>query len=223
VVGRGDPRPAFARGVERARRRDWSGAAHAFRTAAALAPRASDAWGNAGTAAWLAGDTVSAAVGWHRALRLDPRDAGVRERLALLPAPSDGWIAGVPAVPADWATGAALVSLWLAAITLPGLLVGRARVRTLARAVAPRALALTLLFSGAAAWLTTTQRTADRAVVRDAGPLRAEPSLGADAVGQTTPTDLARVAAEQAAWTRVVLEGEREGWIESARLVRLRE
>ncbi|HZF66852.1 MAG TPA: hypothetical protein VEZ47_02320, partial [Gemmatirosa sp.] len=78
-----------------------------------------------------------------------------------------------------------------------------------------------LLAAGGTAWLARSQTLHARAVVRDAGPLRAEPSLGADPVAQSTPTDLARVDARQAAWSRVTLDGGRAGWMESSRLVPL--
>ncbi|HYD51565.1 MAG TPA: BatD family protein, partial [Gemmatimonadaceae bacterium] len=55
-----------------------------FATIANRVPDAPDAWANLGTAAWAAGDTAIAVVGWQRALRLEPLADDVRERLDLL-------------------------------------------------------------------------------------------------------------------------------------------
>jgi hypothetical protein len=62
---------------------------------------------------------------------------------------------------------------------------------------------------------------AGRAVVTLGGPLRDGPSLAAEPGHAADRTDVARVLGRQAAWVRVALDGGRDGWIESARLVAL--
>jgi hypothetical protein len=66
---------------------DHARARDAFLRSAQAAPRDPHAWANLGTAAWQAGDTASAVVGWQRALRLSPRDAELRARLSAVRAP----------------------------------------------------------------------------------------------------------------------------------------
>lgn len=223
VQGQGDPRPAFARGLDAAARRDWGGAARAFRAAAGAAPRAADAWANAGTAAWLAGDTLQAAAGWQHALRVDPRADDVRDRLALLPAATDGVRAGVSPIPADWGAAAALGAWWLASVVAAaGVLVPTASAgRRAARAVAPRLAVTALLLGGGTAWLAATQTLRERALVRAAGPLRTDPAVGAEPSAQADFTDVARVEARQGDWVRVSLDGDRAGWLPAEALLPL--
>jgi tetratricopeptide (TPR) repeat protein len=210
---------AFDRGVRAYDRQQLGEARTAFAEAAAAAPRAPDAWANLGTVAWTAGDTVQAAIGWQRALRLDPLASDVRDHLAMLPAAQDGWTAGVPPIPANGAAAAGLL-VWAlagAAVTL--------RVRRRAGA------SLTpIVWSGGAAavlLLALSVRLGDVAegrdlfVVRDDGAARTEPALAAEQAAPVQVSDVARVLARQNAWARVRLDGGREGWIEGDRLAPL--
>jgi len=211
---------AFARGVRAYAQDRVSDARVAFLDAAARAPRAPDAWANAGTAAWAAGDTLAAAIAWQRAVRLEPAASDVRDRLALLPAAQDGWIAGVPPIDPDW-----LARLALALALVAGALALRAAVRVPLLIVGGRlwmwVWGAALAAAGAGGALAAHADPADRAVVTTAGPLRTEPMLGAEPGSPADRTDVARVVARQATWTRVALDGGRDGWIESARLAPL--
>src|SRR5690348_5781274 len=62
----------FARGVQAYQSRDFGAAERVFADITARVPRAADAWANFGTAAYSAGDTAGAALGWQRALRIEP-------------------------------------------------------------------------------------------------------------------------------------------------------
>jgi tetratricopeptide (TPR) repeat protein len=210
---------AFVRGVRAYDAERWPEARAAFETAADAAPRAADAWANLGTTAWVQGDTVAAAVGWQRALRLTPTAGDVRDRLALLPTSQDGGVAGLPPVPVNVVAVAGAL-LWLLA---GGALAVRVRGRGGRRltSVAWPAGATAAVLLGAGLYLTDLARAEDLAVVRRDGALRSEPALGAEAAGQVQASDLARIVGRQHAWVRVVLDGDREGWVESDRLVSL--
>jgi tetratricopeptide (TPR) repeat protein len=209
---------AFARGTAAYGRGDVRAARAAFLAAAAHAPAAPDAWANAGTAAWAAGDTVGAAVGWQRALRLEPTARDVRDRLALLPAAQDGWAAAVVPLHPNWP---AYVALALALAAGAFALRGSLRGRPLRGASWPALWAAGLTAAAAGYALVRHADPAGRAVVAGSGPLRAEPSLIAEAAAPADPTDVARVIVGRGTWTRVALDGGREGWIESSRLVSL--
>jgi hypothetical protein len=174
-----------------------------------------DAWADAGTAAWAAADTVGAAVAWHRALRLEPTAADMRERLALLPAAQDGMVAGVLPVPADAPAVVALgLSALAALLALPG---ARRRAGSALWAVVWGA----SLAAGAGSWALAAHLRADAlAVVAAGSALRAEPGIDAEPGPRADITDLARVAARSGVWTHVRLDGGREGWIASDRSCR---
>jgi hypothetical protein len=61
----------------------------------------------------------------------------------------------------------------------------------------------------------------DLVVVQAAGPLAVSPALGAHAAGHAEVGEIARVRALHGVWSRVVVDGGRSGWIESARLISL--
>jgi hypothetical protein len=209
----------FGRGVRAYERGRWAEARDAFASAAAAAPRAPDSWANVGTVAWALGDTVTAAVGWQRALRLAPLASDMRDRLALLPASQDGWTAGVPPVPADVAAAVGLLA-WAVASAL---VLRRVRRRAGPR-VAPlawaSAAAAVLLLAGSVRLGDVADAT-ELAIVRGDGAARVEPVLSADQSAPVQVSDVARIVGRQNAWSRVRLDGDREGWIESDRLVPL--
>jgi hypothetical protein len=209
----------FARGVRAYEQRRLSEARDAFATAAAAAPRAPDSWANVGTVAWALGDTVTAAVGWQRALRLAPLASDMRDRLALLPASQDGWTAGVPPLPANVAAAVGLLAWAVAGVLVLRRIRRRAGPRVAPLAWASAAVAV-LLLAGAVRLGDVADATA-LAIVRGDGAARVEPVLSADQSAPVQVSDVARVVARQNAWSRVRLDGEREGWIESERLVPL--
>ncbi|MFI5231091.1 MAG: BatD family protein [Gemmatimonadales bacterium] len=210
-------REPFARGVAAYAGADYTRAARLFEDATRAAPRAAAAWANLGTASWAAKDTAGAVVGWQRALRLDPTADDLRDRLARVRAPQDVGVARVPALPRRAPSVLALL-LWLA---------GWAAVarRCWRRRPALRLAIATLVIAGAAA--TGARLFEDRlegrnlAVVVDPGPLRALPALGAEGEAVPMAGEVARVTQRQGVWTRVSLDGGRDGWIASERLAPL--
>jgi tetratricopeptide (TPR) repeat protein len=210
----------FAAGVAAYGQGRYADAARDFARASALEPRSADAWANTGTAAWAAADTVGAAIGWQHALRLQPRADDVRDRLALLPAAQDGWIAGVPPLPMNWValSGAGLWIFACAAFVLR--LLGRGAAWPLG-AVAGVAI---VAASGAAvigAQVGRVESGRALAVVRTTGNLHSEPALGAESGPPVQSTDVARILARESVWARVALDGGRDGWIEAERLAPL--
>ncbi len=206
---------AFARGVEAWDAQRVDSAVIAFAEATTLAPRSAEAWANYGEASWAARDTASAAVGWQRALRLDPDARDVRDRLTLFGVTNDGWIAWVPPLNADhaawmlgatWLIGWAL--LWLA-VTRPG------------SAFQTVGLGLLLASGLSAALAVEAARRSDArslAVVRGGESLKALAALGAEASAPVAGGEVARIVERGEVWTRVELDLARSGWIATERL-----
>jgi hypothetical protein len=216
------PATLFADGIAAYAARDFVTAQRAFADAAQAEPGAPDAWANAGTAAWAAGDTAAAVVGWHRAARLDPLGADdVRERLELVEtrivsAPGAG--SAVPRVPVNPPALAAAV-LWCAACAAAAAAARRPPGARGPLSHAATACALVAVAAGAiTAHALDGRRARDLAVVASVGPVRDEPALAA-APGATVHTgEIARTLGVQNAWTRVRMDDGREGWMESERL-----
>jgi hypothetical protein len=61
----------------------------------------------------------------------------------------------------------------------------------------------------------------DLVVVTDPSPLRALPALGAEGGAEPIVGEVARVVQREGVWTRVALDGGRDGWIASERLAPL--
>ncbi len=206
---------AFARGVAAWQALRVELAVQSFARAAELAPRSSDAWANFGEASWAARDTAGAAVGWQRALRLDPLASDVRDRLALLGVTNDGWIAWVPPVDVDHA---ALV-VGLAWCVGWGLLFA-----TRARPDGPwrgAALVVLLVAGGAAVVAVEGTRRAEAqqlVVVRGGESLRALPALGAESSAPVAGGEVAQLVERGDVWSRVTLDLGRTGWVTSERL-----
>ena len=208
----------FGDGVSAYERGQYAAAQRLFARSAARAPRAADAWANLGAAAWAHGDTAHAALGWQRALRLDPLDDETRERLATIQAPLIGAPSYVPPLPADALALAALV-LWTAAwLTLA---VQAVRRTPLLRPVAGGALAIAVVMLGAALEL------ADRADVRGLGALRTSRTLldapngdGAPLVAATAG-EVGSLGVREGAWVRLSLGGGRAGWLPVAAVLPL--
>jgi tetratricopeptide (TPR) repeat protein len=215
-------RREFALGVSAYQSHHFEAARSAFAASASQEPWAADAWANLGTAAWAAADTARAVAGWQRALRLEPMAADARERLDLVHTTtlaSQGFVPPVPVPAVLWLAALA----WCAAWALAAM---RAASRPLMGATVDRRWAYALgtvavlLVLGA---LDVDQRLTARrlAVMRATTRLSTDPTLGGASSGSAIVGEVALVASRQGAWTRVVLDDGREGWVESANVMSL--
>ncbi len=212
------PASLFARGVVSYQARRFDEAARLFAAAADQAPLAPDAWANGGASSWMIADTAQAARRWQRALRLEPEAGDLRDRLALLPAGDAGTIADVPRIPVAWTAAGALV-LWLGGWGLALLRVLR-RDQWLAPA-AGGALLASVVLGQVASRTENRLHASDLAVVMKTTALHALPALGSDRAGSLVVGDVARTLAREGVWTRVILDGDRDGWVESDLLASL--
>jgi hypothetical protein len=190
-------------------------ASDAFRALAMQDERRADAWANAGTAAWMAGDTVRAVIGWQRALRLEPDARDVRTNLLLVVGPTDQGVASILPLPRDATTWLALV-LWCMAWAL------YAFVRSDARA---RGLTGTMLAIAAAAWVggsfmrDPVRQGARLSVVSASEPMRVAPLPTSDPRGRARTGDLVRRGetrvdeAQGDVWVEVEQADGRVGWL----------
>jgi hypothetical protein len=206
----------FERGARLYDARAFVAATAAYGRLTELAPDAPDAWANLGTAAWAAGDTATAVVGWQRALRLEPLARDVRGRLRQVGSARVGSAGWVPPIPLR---GLSLViaGLWLSACALALLrALGRKSIGALS-IVVPALLALGL---GAGAVLLD-ERLAARTIVVVAGetPMRSLPALAGRPVATLRSGDVARTVHRRGEWTLVRVDGGREGWVEAPLLI----
>ena len=223
AVSQGDAMPepltrAFEQGVRAYQHGDFGSAERLFARVASRAPRAADAWANYGTAAWARGDTAHAAVGWQRALRLDPLDREVRDRLDAVQPTALGDAAYVPPVPIDPAAAAAL-ALWLAAWLL--LALPASRRPPLAHPAVGGALTLALRLLGTA--LELQRRSSERGLgaLRSGRSLVEAPSPAAASVAMVSAGEVGAFGAREGAWMHVVIDDERAGWVPVAAVVPL--
>ena len=211
-------RQAFHQGVEAYDRHDFVASREAFIEAVSEEPRAPDAWANLGTAAWAAADTARSVASWQHALRIEPFASDVRDRVELahaLPWTSAGF---VPALPPAWLFNfAALV--WIAAW-------GSAAYR--ARRGAPfdgRRVVMAAVIAGvfALGGFALRERFSGRdlAVMRHTASLTNEPQLGSERGASAMVGEVVRVTGRQGAWSRVVLDDGRDGWLENTVLISL--
>lgn len=208
-----DPREQFSLGATAYAGGRMADARAHFEAAAAAAPTSPDAWANVGTVAYVLGDSGRAALGWQRALRLEPTASDIRQRLALLPGPEHTLADPVTIWPVGarelaWTAVALWVVGWGTAAAVgaaPGaLLVG----------VAAAVGALTALAH-------TRERGTNLAVVLHAERLRALPALGADPVTSLATGEVVQIATRRDGWVSVRLPGGRDGWIEPQHLAEL--
>jgi hypothetical protein len=209
------PHEAFAHGLREYEAHRYARAERFFGDAAKGDPSSSDAWANFGTAAWAARDTAAAAIGWQRALRLDPLAGDIRSRLDLTPGFGGSALATVPPVTESTVAiigGTAWVLGWLCAA------LGIWRRRAVWR-YAGYALGI-LAVSGAIVGVRVREAHDARrlAVVLEAGRLRSLPVLGSDAGAPVLTGEVARTVREEGVWSLVRLADDREGWIESDQL-----
>jgi hypothetical protein len=203
----------------------FSRAAEQFRAMAEQSPTRVDAWVNAGSAAWAAGDTVQAVRAWHRALRLEPSAADVRARLQRLGAGQVEGIAAVPDISRNLLVAVALliwVGAWVYAAIMPA---PRARLVWLIAGGA----ACCAVVLGAVVWqLERGDRTDRLAIVRAPLPLRVAPGTDANALGSVATGDVVRREASRvdataaATWIAITHADGRTGWIPDDALVNIR-
>jgi hypothetical protein len=206
---------AFTRGIRAYEAHQFAAAERLFADAARREPLSSDAWANFGTAGWAAHDTAAAAVGWQRALRIDPLAADVRDHLELTPGFQSGSIADVTPVPATWAALLA-GALWLAAWALGAVAAWR-RDRLIGRTGG--AIAVLAMVAGVAGYRALESQRGERlAVITDGTLLRSLPALGGESGAPVLTGEVVETVGAQGVWTHVRLSDDRDGWIESARV-----
>jgi tetratricopeptide (TPR) repeat protein len=207
----------FDEGVSAYAQQDYRLAQDAFREVTRREPRAADAWANYGTASWAVGDTARAVAGWQRALRLQPLATDVRDRVELahgLPLTSAGF---VPPVPITLVASIALV-LWIGGWGTAAYLArsGRRLSPPLTAAIIAGGIAVLATFA------IEEQLSGKRAgVVRSSIQLLGEPVLGADRGANALVGEVVRVKAVRGAWTLIVLDDGRDGWMASSNLIPL--
>lgn len=204
--------------------RQFVDAANAFQALSRQSPRDADVLANWGTAAWAAGDTVSAVVAWQRAARLDPLAADLREHLLRLPSGSRDGVADIPMIPVQ-ALGIAGIALWTIGCALAAWLLLRKRRQRAAMPVM-NMLTVALLSLGVAsaatsAWGARALRTDGLAVVLRPETLRASPDAAADAQGGAATGDVVLIAEIVPRWVRVEHSDGRTGWLPSDHLTLL--
>lgn len=207
---------AFDDGVAAYTRHDFVASREAFITVVANEPGAPDGWANLGTASWAVADTARSVAAWQRALRLEPLADDVRERVELahsLPWNSSGYVLPLPS---QWVFELAAL-LWVIAWGAGALRAHRGSSGA-GRDVATLAVVAAGIAIGG---FVLSDRLAGRhvAVLRHTASLSSDPELG----GERGPTaiigEVVRVAGQQGAWTRIVLDDGRDGWIENAALI----
>jgi TolA-binding protein len=205
----------------------YADASESFLALANVSPRNADAWANTGTSAWAAHDSVTAVVGWQRALRLEPTALDLRARLELHSALARDGEASVPQVGRQTPTVVAL-ALWCTGWAVLAIVFAVARRRAggvfdeyegLTRVMA---VALLVGAAGSAFWQWQLSSQLDNpaiAVVTQFEPLRVSPSADADLRGNTERGDVVvraetRVDAERGeTWVSVTHSDGRLGWL----------
>jgi tetratricopeptide (TPR) repeat protein len=209
----------FASGVSAYAHGEYASAVHDFGALAAREPRAPDAWANLGTAAFAAGDTARAMVGWQRALRLEPLAADVRDRIDLLSPggpTSPGFVPAMPVAPLAWFAALLWLAGWLS-LAWQGRKRGASAVPL--RTGVPIVLTLAALFAASAVVALDYRINASNvAVIAHDVPLRLLPALAADRGATLRTGDVAWVVEEQGAWALVSADGGRSGWMDASAL-----
>lgn len=206
--------------------RQYSRASQQFATAVDARPADADLLANWGTAAWAAGDTVSAVIAWQRAARLEPVAVDLQERMTSLPAGARGGVAEVPMIPVPALTVAA-VGAWLIGWLLLALVrlqrqQGRASAWTgFGSSVAVLALFVAVGAGVAAAWGARELDAAGFMVVQRPETMRIAPGDDANAMGGVATGDVVRVQEIGEGWLRVLHADGRRGWLPAGRAVPL--
>ena len=225
ATARSSAAEAFARATDFYRQRMFTQAAELFGDVARRNADDADALANWGTAAWAAGDTVHAVIGWQRAARLDPLDASLQERLGLLPAGARGGLADVPMIPVPMLFAVA-VAAWLLGWSLFALHLGRAPNQPATQHKPLRDAAFLFLFlglgaGGAAWWGREILSPAGMAVVLRPETMHVAPGTDADALGGVATGDVVRIVDARDGWERVRHADGRLGWLPQNRVVAL--
>ncbi len=211
-------RQAFDAGVAAYEQHDFVSARRAFGAAVTADPRSPDAWADLGTAAWAVADSAHAVAAWQHALRLEPLATDVRERVELvhtLPWTAAGY---VPPLPAPWVFDIAAV-LWCVAWGAAAYRSAR-QLPSARREVATLAVVAALAAVGGFALV---DRLSGRhlAVLRRTASLSEDPLLGGDRGATGIIGEVVHVTGRQGAWSRVVLDDGRDGWLQNAMLISL--
>lgn len=214
-----------ARATDAYQQRMFTQATELFGNLARRNPNDPDALSNWGTAAWAAGDTVQAVIGWQRAARLDPLDASLQERLALLPSGARGGLADVPLVPVPMLFAVA-VGAWLLGWLLLAVHLHRGYTSPPPQHLPLKFAAIALMAVGvgagvAAWWGRNTLSPAGLAVVMRPETLHVAPGSDADAMGGVTTGDVVRVVDARDGWERVRHADGRLGWLPEDRVAAL--
>jgi len=216
-AAQGDPpaRESFDRGVREYEAHRYPRAERFFAEAARAEPTSADAWANFGTAAWAAHDTAAAAIGWQRALRLDPLSTDVRSRLDLTPGFGGSELAPVPPVSERLVAligGVAWTLGWLCAA------LGIWRRRPGWR-YAAYGMGIVAIGAGIVGVRVREAYDARRlVVVVEPERLRALPVLGGEAGAPILTGEVARTVREEGVWSLVRTGDDREGWIQTEQL-----
>lgn len=198
---------AFAAGQTAYQGADYARARDAFLRAANAAPRDPAAWANLGAAAWQAGDTAAAVLGWQRALRLEPLQREHRARLERVRAPQGRGPARVWPLPVLPIALLAL-TLWFAGWSWSAW-------RGLHNTRSRRSLLLiipALLLASVAAFAEWQARATDLVVIASGMPLRSLPALGAESGAVPLVGEVVRVRERRGVWVHIDLDAGRAGW-----------
>jgi tetratricopeptide (TPR) repeat protein len=208
-------RESFDHGTREYEARRFARAERFFADAARADPTSPDAWANFGTAAWAARDTAAAAIGWQRALRLDPLSGDVRSRLDLTPGFGSSALATVP--PLTESTAAAIGGgAWLLGWFMRAVGIWRRKPAFRYAAYALGIVAVASVITGVRVREAFDARRL--AVVVDADRLRSLPVLGSEPGAPVLTGELARTIREEGVWSLVRLGDDREGWLETDHL-----
>lgn len=208
----------FRAGVAAYATGEYEEAAERFRTVVERRPRDAHAWYNLGNAHFRLGRRGPAMHAWLHAIRLAPRDGGVRRNLirAAVPAASLDYARPWPPASAD-ELRFLLAALWLLGSSL--LLAGVLRRTRWPRRVGVLALAPAVLIAG----LLATDHTREPAFVTiaDDAALRAAPIHRARTLRDLPPGTVLRRETARGDWLRVTAPGGARGWIAMVQVGRL--
>jgi tetratricopeptide (TPR) repeat protein len=211
-------RQAFDAGVAAYAQHDFDAARAAFNAAVRAEPTAPDAWANYGTASWAMADTAHSVAAWQRALRMEPLANDVRDRVELahsLPLSSAGYVAPLPA---SWVFDLAAL-LWLAAWGAGAYRAWRGNSDGMGEIGLVAVVAGLVAIGG----FVVSERLSGRhvAVIRQTTPLRSQPELGGESGATAITGEVVSVRGRQGAWSRIVLDDGRDGWMVSDGLLSL--
>jgi len=207
----------FTRGVRAYALGHYAVAARAFSAVSEVAPKSPDAWANLGTAAWAGGDSALAAVGWHRALLLEPLALDLRERIPLTGITARDLAVLIPPVPPR-ALILAGAFMWIASwlwTAVRALRRRRATVHILGGS------ALALFLAGAGWALDAKLQGRDIGIVQHRASAQILPALGADTAFFLHTAETARILERRGEWVRVKSVRNEDGWVPRSLLVPL--